>query len=655
MKVSLILGKGQGNNLKQRLLDIRDNMDIDCFDSIPEFIDNAMKRNQLYDRILILSNKMSQRGEQDLYNYWSNTSKDTQIVLLGKKGNDESKAKEFLNNFKTPVVASVLSDTFTVSLIADAILQPTFDLNKKYGPGDFLVVEVEDFSGVQDTPKPQQQVQQPVQNQQVVQQQGQQVQQQPPKKKGGFLSNLFGRKNKNQQTQQPPAQQTQQPQWQTQNSANYNNVASNNQAEIVDGQTDYNFQGSISEHPIQNVNQQYTQNNNMSYNEQSNNDFSSFNSSNNMNSFNSFDNAGNSFSEMNSNQQNFNNANYEKSSSYNGQQAQSEFNDFEGQNNNNSFDTVEESFDSVSTAEDDFAPESWDTYNDTPSNDSVEQVADDFGGESLGDAESQYRQATEAPKVITETVVREVIRNVNTGGKNGVLDGVYSGRLQKTVIVTGDRGTGVTSTALAIATELAKKINVLYYDCDIANHGLMNYIDYEMFGSYEENHMHGVKRARSSMAFDSCIVSWTDNLYLLTSDFSCEATKEDLINTTNIVAERAVDFGVVVVDCPSEYLPCIEDLVLTGQSVICVEGSKRGFMNMLCQFESNDLAMRHKRTLASAEMKKVCENTPNLDLKQLLKYIRSVWEPNGVDWFAREPIQFNGKITDKLLGVILEG
>ena len=45
----------------------------------------------------------------------------------------------------------------------------------------------------------------------------------------------------------------------------------------------------------------------------------------------------------------------------------------------------------------------------------------------------------------------------------------------------------------------------------------------------------------------------------------------------------------------------------------------------------------------------------NLDLKQLLKYIRSVWEPNGVDWFAREPIQFNGKITDKLLGVILEG
>jgi cellulose biosynthesis protein BcsQ len=274
---------------------------------------------------------------------------------------------------------------------------------------------------------------------------------------------------------------------------------------------------------------------------------------------------------------------------------------------------------------------------------------------SVGDAEESYRAANDAPKVVTKTVVKEVIRNVGSGGKLVALEGVYSGRLKKIVIVTGDRGTGVTSTAYNLAQTLAKKVDVLYFDCDIDNHGLLSYIDYANFKNYENNHMNGTKLCRTSQAFDTCVISWDTNLYLLTSDYTCDTTVEELQRTSEIVAERATDFGVVVVDCPIEKLNYIKDLILTGQSITCVEGSKRGFMNMLCQLERSTLPTRFKRTLVARGNLFVTKCSRNLDLKKLVAFIRALFEPADVDWLSQNIVAFDGKLTDKLLNDILEG
>ena len=133
MKLALVLGDKQGSVVKPRLQGIKDNLNIDCFDNIPSFIDMAIKRNAIYDRILVLSTKINTATLKDLNNYWSATSKDTEIVLLCKSGVDEDKARNFLDTFMTPVACVMLVDSTPVSIIAEGVLRPVADLNNDYG------------------------------------------------------------------------------------------------------------------------------------------------------------------------------------------------------------------------------------------------------------------------------------------------------------------------------------------------------------------------------------------------------------------------------------------------------------------------------------------------------------------------------------------
>ena len=96
MKLALVFGLQQGNALKPRLQGIKDNLNIDCFDSVPLFIDTALKRNSIYDRILVLSTKMNEKTINDLYTYWGKTSRDTEVVMLCKAGQMMLRQRFFL-------------------------------------------------------------------------------------------------------------------------------------------------------------------------------------------------------------------------------------------------------------------------------------------------------------------------------------------------------------------------------------------------------------------------------------------------------------------------------------------------------------------------------------------------------------------------------
>lgn len=653
MKLALVLGDKQGSVVKPRLQGIKDNLNIDCFDNIPSFIDMAIKRNAIYDRILVLSTKINTATLKDLNNYWSATSKDTEIVLLCKSGVDEDTARNFLDTFMTPVACVMLVDSTPVSIIAEGVLRPVTDLNNDYGIKDFLDMEVDDDAYAPEEHKVEDSVPTTKQQAPTQTQQAQQSVQQSkkPEKKRGFFSSIFGSRK---QTQ---VQQNVQPQP---------------------------IQPVIQNEPVQNSNYMDTTMNQPDYNQLEN-------------------------LEQNLNTQNFNNSFYQD---YEDTQptVKDDFSDFkdnlagepitmseESQSNSISSDDIsrqefeeapkkpelnpttqsslgthsfETEFEEAVPVKNDFDPEQIEIDDDFGSEDlaydqsqdevhysisSPSEIDEDVSDMGVALDEEQYRQQTEQPKVIKQVITKEVIRNVNTGNKLVALNGVYQGRLKKVVIVTGDRGTGVTSTALNIAKTLAKKVDVLYFDCDINNHGLLNYIDYANFKNYEQVHMNGVKMCKSTQVFSNCVISWEENLYLLTTDFSCDCSTEDLERAGEVVAENADEFGVVVVDCPVDKLPYIKDLVLTGLGVVCVEGSRRGFMNMLCQFEANTLQTRYKRTLISHGIMLVTKCNKHLDLKKLVNYIKAIYEPDEVNWLAHEPIAFNGNLTDKLLNDILEG
>lgn len=631
MKLALVLGMAQGKKIVQRLKGIKDNLNIDVFDNIPEFIDSSLKRNSIYDRILVLSSKITDVTLKDLHNYWGSVSKETNVVLLCKEGVDESKAQDFLSLFKTPVVAAMLVSTSTVQIIAEAVLRPTAELNNDYGIKNFLSVEVDEDSYV--TPEPVEKKQEdnkPTEGNKVANNNSNKSNKDKPKQeKRSLFTSLFGKKKKKETGVEAPT----------------SNIEKESQENDLDFQ-DINLDdesGSLTNEATDDYDEE---------------DFV----------YNDDDFGNDTYSNMQSAEEELSDIDYE----------QEEENTIPSENSNidsdNSSFLANEEFDGaleeVPQGENDFEPEAYSVDEDF----SDEGFSEDYENEEvhyrmgdttvedesfedlgIGSDEDNYRKSTEAPKVVTQTVVKEVIRNVNTGSKYVALSGVLSGRLKKIVIVTGDRGSGVTSTALNIAKTISKKVDVLYFDCDVENHGLLSYIDYGNFKNYENTHMNGVKLCKSSQAFDKCVISWDSNLYLLTSDYSCDTTLEELKRASEVVAERADDFGVVVVDCPVDKLDYVTDLILTGQSVICVDGTKRGFMNMLCQFERSELPLRYKRTLVSRGTILATKCSRNLDLKKLVSYIKAIYEPDGVNWLAPVTVEFNGKLSDKLLNNILEG
>lgn len=283
----------------------------------------------------------------------------------------------------------------------------------------------------------------------------------------------------------------------------------------------------------------------------------------------------------------------------------------------------------------------------------TEEVVDDLSGLAVGASDAEYQQNTSQPKVVVKEVVREVVRPGSTG--TGTYKNVTSGRVKKTVLVTGDRGSGVTSTAFTLAQALAKHIDVLYFDADINRHGILNYIDYGNFCNYDNTQTSGIKFCKSSKAFDMCVIPWDNNLHLLGSNFDCELSDEELQNCQEVVAERQTDYGVTIIDCPVEKLHCMSDLALNAQLVVCCEASKRGFMNMICEFERSTLPMRHKRGLASRGVMLLTKVSGNTDVKKLYKAMRAVYEPEEVDWLGLQMTTFNGQFNDKLINSILEG
>lgn len=653
MKLALVLGDKQGSVVKPRLQGIKDNLNIDCFDNIPSFIDMAIKRNAIYDRILVLSTKINTATLKDLNNYWSATSKDTEIVLLCKSGVDEDKARNFLDTFMTPVACVMLVDSTPVSIIAEGVLRPVADLNNDYGIKDFLDMEVDDDAYVPEEPKVEDSVTTTKQQASTQTQQTQQSVQQSkkPEKKKGFFSSIFGSR-KQSQVQKNVQLQPIQPVAQNEP------VQNSNYTDTTVNQSDYNQPENLE----QNLNTQGFDDS--SYRDYEDNqsivedDFSDFQD--------------NSASESTlipeESQHNDISSDDISRQEFEETPKKPELNPtIQSSLGSHSFETE---FEEAVPVKNDFEPEQIEIDDDFGSEDlaydqsqdevhysisSPSEIDEDVSDMGVALDEEQYRQQTEQPKVIKQVITKEVIRNVNTGNKLVALNGVYQGRLKKVVIVTGDRGTGVTSTALNIAKTLAKKVDVLYFDCDINNHGLLNYIDYANFKNYEQVHMNGVKMCKSTQVFSNCVISWEENLYLLTTDFSCDCSTEDLERAGEVVAENADEFGVVVVDCPVDKLPYIKDLVLTGLGVVCVEGSRRGFMNMLCQFEANALQTRYKRTLISHGIMLVTKCNKHLDLKKLVNYIKAIYEPDEVNWLVHEPIAFNGNLTDKLLNDILEG
>ena len=701
MKLALLIGP-KGNEIKPKLMSVKDNLNIDVYKSVPEFMDIAIKKGTIYDRVLVLSTMLDETKINNLHSYWQSYCKDTEIIALCKKDKDEAMANVFISAFTSVNVAPMIVANTDLKTLAESILLSPIDINTRYGIPDYLNSDTMDDEVFieepepEPEPEPEQVVEEPQQKQDENQPQlGDQLVNQPiQKKKGGLFSGLFGKKDKNKkQNNSAVQQQLTPPQTDLDNQLNQSSQLQSKtaqqtlqqhtiQSNPVNIMSNVNLQSEFTEVSQSKNSETITQQSSSFVDEHFDDDFEQpMQSVDNFEQPNSDD-----FSE---NVQNDSSSDFDETSSVDKatsgvDETRDDFvddfsTDFSVQNDlevdsEPDFGSmpVQREFKPVENISDDFASDvdddsAFQIYKPSPSSnevnnsDFIEEVEEpELNLEDVASAESAYREATQQTKVITNTVVKEVIRTVpadNTKGmsKATALKKVLDGQVNKTILVTGDRATGVTLTAYNLALKFAEKVPVLYVDFDTQTHGLLNYIDYGQWQSYDNIQIHGLKFCKNSRNFNNCIVRYADNLDILGSDFSSDVTIEELEQSALVVAENLGKYGVVIVDCPSYNIEHISELILTANTVMCVEGSKRGFMNMLCAFENSKLSVRYKRAIVNRGTMLVTKCNPKIDVKQLIDYINKIFVAEEVDWLSMDWAKFSGKFSINLLNSILEG
>lgn len=723
MKVALIFGE-KSEVVKKKLQSQKDNLYIDCYTAVPQMINVSMQRGLIYDRILMLSDLVNVNVLHDLKQYWEMASKNTSVVLLCRKGVDESVAENFSNIFQTTVACPMLVESTTVNLVLSAVIEPVAALSQRYGLGNIVRTETADGVDIKLPQQTQQPVSQPAQQQVEVQNTQQSVQQKPTekpkkeKKSGG----LFGRKkNKEEQVQSQPNQQMQ-PQFQ-----NGNTNQSQMQPQFQQGNQQRNPMPMNGQIPVQLAQQTQQQAQNlgsqphqMPMNGQipvQNNQQMNTGSQYNYLSERADLNFGRAIQQPQANAQGypvqnpqfqnneFNNRPQNITQQVNMQDTQhsqsARFDNSKSENMNqpvNSMQSnvpnglsqadtqetkVEDSFENSQTVEqtpgsineqsnasafeenksvdesvgNEFTPDvepksnrySMKGYTQAvASRAETEDVDEDLGDLGVASIEASYRQENEAPKVIYKEVQKEVIVS-----SSRTIDSILKGNNHVIYLVTGDRGSLVTTVSMKIAELVSKTASVLYVDCDTKRHGILSHIEYDEFCKFEPTKMSGSKHCNSAKLLKSCVCNFASNFDLLTSDYSCDVSDTELKSTLETVSGVFTNYGITVIDCPIEKLHLVPmNILLLCKTVVCVEASRRGYMNTLCELESLDLDMSYKRTFASTGTLLHTKIAPKLDINKLRKYIGSVYEADEVDWMSMRTAMFTGEVDKKLLGLL---
>lgn len=283
---------------------------------------------------------------------------------------------------------------------------------------------------------------------------------------------------------------------------------------------------------------------------------------------------------------------------------------------------------------------------------------DFFADIDVGELDSAYKEAEQASNVRVERVevVKEVIKEMPTGGKSKkVLSSLFSGKGNRVFIVTGDRGAGATTLAYEMAKEIAKHVAVLYYDGDTVNHGLLNYLDYTRFCEYDSSAQQGARLAKSVNAFKNCAMRYDNNIDILSSNFGVEVSDEEYESVQSVVADISNDYNVVIADIPFSKLPLCSELISVSTTIIVAERSKRGMMNLACQFDRCKLPIRAKRRISSMGTIVLTKGDSKVDAKKLKRYVSDIVEFDEEDsnWLNMKMVS-RDKMSSKFLQEIIE-
>ena len=250
-------------------------------------------------------------------------------------------------------------------------------------------------------------------------------------------------------------------------------------------------------------------------------------------------------------------------------------------------------------------------------------------------------------------VIKEVFVNSKSGSESII------NKSEKAIfLVTGDRRSGVTSTALSLVELFRAKVKVLYIDFDVERHGVLGYIDFNSVLKFDEARLDGLKFCKSAKSYDYTVIPYEHNFDLLTSRYETVVTDEDIRVVQSTVSDALKSYDVIVIDAPINVLNLLEDIFISANVIVCSEYSHVGFLNTCLSLERSTLVDRCKRKIVGSGALLLTHGDGTLESAEpLLKGVHNVLDfGDSIDWLGMSVIlpvaALDFKVVDRILGGI---
>ena len=198
----------------------------------------------------------------------------------------------------------------------------------------------------------------------------------------------------------------------------------------------------------------------------------------------------------------------------------------------------------------------------------------------------EVEKVVEVPveKVVEREVVKEKTVYVAGGSAQAhTFKQIMSKKEPVYLLVTGDRRSGVTTTALSFANIFGSQMKTLYVDLDTETHASVIRLGITDIIDQPDSVQEGLKNLRSPKGLRH-LVYWGNNKFgSLITNFNTEISDEEITRATNAIAVQQ-DFNLVVIDCPFSKLHLLDDILPLSDVIICMDGTAQGVINTMGLF-----------------------------------------------------------------------
>ena len=131
-------------------------------------------------------------------------------------------------------------------------------------------------------------------------------------------------------------------------------------------------------------------------------------------------------------------------------------------------------------------------------------------------------------------------------------------------------------------------------------------------------------------------------------------SNDNLYYNLTVYIEILQEYPVVIFDVPLEKLSLFDETLLTCTTLINVEQSTRGFMNLIVQLENSTLPVRIKRRIVGNGKLILTKCNKTYKLKEITGHVSDIVDLEEVNWLSMPILPRTGAIDAKFLASVVE-